>query len=797
MRLSLSWLGEYLDGAPPATELAGLLTMSGLETEVLRQPAQGLDGKLVIVRILEVAAHPNADRLSLCRVDDGRAVHEVVCGADNMAAGDLAVLVCPGAQLPGGAKIKKARIRGVESAGMLCSEAELGVSDRSAGIIILSSGEPGDSAVELFGLDETILETAVTPNRGDCLSVRGLAREAAAVCGLTLTAKFAEKSMRPTGSSEISVHIEDEAACSMYRGLLVEGLSPGLSPPWLVKRLSGAGLGSVNSLVDVTNLLLIELGQPLHAFDADRIEGGIITVRRLGSGDKFEALDGEKYELSAGDLVIADAQGPVALAGVMGGQRTAVGTTTERVFLESAVFDPVAVRRTSRRLGLVSESSYRFERGIDPAMVEETLLRAGALLGQLAGGQVVGGVAEAGKGPARRERITLRKERLAAVLAEDIDIQESCSILSALGAGVEPEQDSVVVDVPSHRHDLVREIDLIEEVARVRGYDRIPAQWPRIAMEPALLPPALVLRGRLRERLVAVGMTETVVMAFSSADANRFFPGLHDPALPAVVIVNPIRSGEEEMRRSLLPALIEAQKQNLRNGSRVVDIFACGQTHAGGMVCTEVPSVAGLLHGPRRDRGPGDTDLARFWDAKGAVESLVPAAGVAADGLEWTPTHDNPGLHPRAAATISLAGRLLGYAGLIHPDAARSADMPEATALFELDCQALLACASPGGRMRPLARFPSVVRDLSLVVGQDTLAAEVYRAVAEVGEGLVETVRCFDEYVGEGVEEGAKALAFSITYRSADRTLTDEEVSRAHEKLVLQVIGKLGARVRA
>ncbi len=796
MYLSLSWLADYLDPVPEASVLVDRLTMSGLEAEVARRPAEGLADSLVVVRIEEVAKHPNADRLSVCSVDDGAEKQEIVCGADNMAAGDLAVLVRPGGRLPGGGKIKRSRIRGVESAGMLCSEAELGISPESAGIIILGSGSPGEPAVARLGLDETIIETVVTPNRGDCLSVRGLAREAAAVCGAGLTAKFAEKSMRPTGACEFTVAIDETAGCSMYRGLLVGGVSPGPSPAWLTTRLASAGLRPVNNLVDVTNLLLLELGQPLHAFDADLIEGGRIRVGMLDGPEKFKALDGQDYELTTGDMVIADAAGPVALAGIMGGQRAAVSAATKRVFLESAYFEPVTVRRTSRRLGVVSDSSYRFERGVDSAMVEEALLRAGSLLTELAGGEVDGGIAEAGKGPTNPERIVLRKERLGAVLAEEVELEEACRILSALGVGVESDDDSVRIDVPGHRHDLRLEIDIIEEVARVRGYDRVPAELPRVVMGVAGLPAGLGLVRRIRQRSAAIGLTEIVGMAFASPSANRSFPGLHDPKRPSVRIVNPIRAGEEEMRRSLLPGLLEAQAMNLRNGSRVVDLFTCGQTYCGPGRGTELACVAGLFYGPRRGRGPGEASQAHFWDAKGAVEIIVAAAGAGGE-LGWEPCTNRPDLHPKASASVTIAGRVLGHAGRIHPDAAREAAVPAETTLFELDRGTLLDRASGRVTARPLARFPAVVRDLSLIVGEDTLAGQVYAAVVEFGEKLVEGVLCFDEYSGEGVEEGSKALAFSITYRAADRTLTDDEVAGTHQRLVSHITDTLGVRARA
>ncbi|MFP6625774.1 MAG: phenylalanine--tRNA ligase subunit beta [Deltaproteobacteria bacterium] len=797
MLIPYSWLSDYVEDLPTADELARKLTMGGLEAEVSGRDGQveGLRGKLVVARIAGLRAHPNADRLSLCQVEDGEGNRDVVCGATNMKAGDLVVLARPGAVLPDGLKIKKSKIRGEVSAGMLCSAAELGIDGDHGGILILDGGEPGACAVETLALDDPIVEVSVTPNRGDCLSVRGLAREIHAVLGLGLKPVFAQRSKYPGASCEVSVSVDGAAGCLLYRGIEVRGVKVAPSPASLARKLTASGLRPLNNIVDVTNLVMMELGQPLHAFDRDLLKDGLIKVCPAGRGREFEALDGVSHTLEPEDLVIADGQGPVAVAGVIGGMRTAVGRHTSNIFLESAIFDPACIRRTSRRLGLTTESSYRFSRGVDPSLVGEALLRAATMIAELGGGQVVGGVAEAGSGAAVRERIDLHGQHLNDVLGYEVPLEEAEQILASVGAGVEQHEGMIRVDVPSHRHDIDREIDLIEEVARLNGYERVLEQWPRVTVRESSLPRAFAFHRQLRLRLAARGASEVVSLTFASEATNLSFPGLHPRGGRAVRLLNPLRSGEGELRRSALPALLEAERENIRNGSGAHDIFSIGKTYSAGSPPSELLVVAGVVGGQRRARGPGLAGVPGFWDAKGAVLDIAAAAGIRT-GLQWVPGLDRPEYHPRQSAVVMAGDILLGYAGMLHPGLAQELEIPCEICMFEVDTKKLLDYAPRLVRMREIRRQPAVTRDVSLLAPVNMLSASVVTVVNELGEDLIESVSVFDEYSGEGIEQGYKALTYSFIYRADDRTLTDDEVTALHSRVVEHVVSRLDVEVR-
>ncbi len=799
MRVPLGWLAEFVSELPPLEQLIERLTMAGLEVEDVEAPDERLVTGLVTARILEKKPHPNADRLSLCQVDDGDGPRQVVCGATNMSAGDIVVLARPKTVLPGGLKIKKSKIRGEESGGMLCSATELGVSDDHTGIIVLGSDvEAGLPAAGLLGLDQTVIELGITPNRGDCLSIRGVAREVAALCGCVLTSAFDQARETPTGDSAYAIAIDSPDLCWMYRGVEVAGMEVGPSPAWMASRLAAAGLRPINNVVDVTNYILLEYGQPLHAFDADLLEGSTIGVRAIGESVSFATLDDEDRELVDGDLAIWDSRGPVAIAGVMGGARTAVHDGTTRIFLESALFEPRAVRVTSRRLGLVSDSSYRFERGIDASGVQSALLRAAELIIETAGGKLVGGVAAAGAAPADRAAVVVRTERIRKVLGREVSRDCASAHFGALGGAVEEVGVDVSVVAPSHRHDLVREIDWIEEVARLEGYDSFVPEAPAVPMHAAKLPPLHAFQRDARVRLASEGMSEVVSLSFCSRSLNEHFAGLHDHGTRAVGVRNPLRSDEGEMRRSLLPGLIAAHVTNVHNGVAVTDLFSLGRTFSRGegKNIFEIDAVAGLLSGARRDRGPGSAGDARFWDAKGVVERLLRLL-VGGAQIGWRPTDSHAAFHPRECAEILLGDTVVGVVGRVHPDLADSLGIRGDTCVFEVDSLLLLQYAPPRSALAPVPRYPASSRDVSFLVLHDLLAGTVVAAVESMNEPLIERVAVFDEYVGKGVPEGHRALAFSIVYRSAEGTLTDDDVAELHDRVVERLTTDLGIEVRA
>ncbi len=792
MKVPLSWLGDFVAQLPAVEALAERLTLAGLEVEEIhRAPAQLLE-HLMVARLVEVGKHPNADRLSLCTVDYGAGQVSIVCGASNMSTGDSVVLARPGAVLPDGSKIKKAKIRGIESRGMLCSASELGVYEDPSGILILSDAPaPGTPAGEVLGISEPVLEIGITPNRGDCLSMRGIAREVIALFDLEPSEAMRERSEMPAAGS-IPVRIESRDGCPMYRGLEIEGLRVGPCPAWVAGRLAAAGLRPISNVVDVTNYVLLEYGQPLHAFDRDRLQGPAVFVRRLDAAATIETLDSQQRELTAGDLVIDDEHSSVAIAGVMGGLRTAVDEATTNVFLESAMFDPASVRRTSRRLGLVSESSYRFERGVDPDGVEQALLRAGKLLTQLGGG-VVTASSTAGEGPRERQSIKLRPPRVSRLLGAEVDGRECDGILQRLGALVDGDEGELSVRPPSWRHDLTREVDLIEEVARVRGYETIEARAPSIvltATEPSRLEE---LRRDFRQCLAALGLCETVTLAFASSETNDLYPGLDDASGNPVAVANPLRSDASQLRRSLLPGLLDAAAYNWRNGARVIDLFAIGRTFSS---AGEQESAAGVLFGPRRARGPGDAGPVSFFDGKGVVETILSCVGLRSD-LPWRSCCDARGWHPAMTASAELAGQELLRVGMIHPDVAERWGMPAEVCLFELAIAPFVALTTRQVRFRRIDRFPAASRDVSLIVPSGILAGDVVGAVVGLAETRIEDVRVFDEYRGPGVPEGQRALSFSIQYRASDHTLTDAEIAELHEGVVAHLTQRLGVQRRA
>ncbi len=791
MRVPLEWLGEFVEDLPDVDELAEGLTLAGLEVEEVERPDPRLADHLVVARLLAVEPHPNADRLSLCTVDTGGQEQRIVCGAKNMAAGDSVVLAQPGAVLPGGVKIKKAKIRGVESCGMLCSASELGLYDEHSGILIVHDAPAaGTPAAPLLGLGAPVLEVGITPNRGDCLSIRGIAREVAAVFALRTTERFSREPGRPSGAPSMSVEIDGSGACPLYRGVELEDVEVGPSPLWMVGRLAACGLRPLANVVDVTNYVLLEHGQPLHAFDRDRLVGNVVRAGRLDRDAEVETLDGQRRKLIAGDTVICDADGIIAVAGVMGGARSAVGEKTRRIFLESAWFDPVAVRRTSRRLGLISESSYRFERGVDPEGVERAMLRAVELLVETAGARAVAQPVAAGEEPPRAAPIRLRARRLQDLLGAPVDLDEAASLLERLEASVERRDGELLVTVPSARRDLEREIDLVEEVARLRGYDRIDAEPPTVAMQEATTSALARLRTRVRQRLAALGMNETVTLAFASPDENQSFPGLFAGG-KSVEIANPLRADEKELRRSLVGGLVAAAAANRRNGARVADLFTVGRTFSSH---GELECVAGILMGPRRARGPGDAGDPTVFDAKLMVEAI--AATASRGRPKWRPSSVWPGAHPGACAEGAIGDRVVAVAATLHPDVAGANDLDGGVAVFEVALGRLAEIGAEPARFAAISRYPSAGRDVSLLVPEHRLAGDVIDVVRELGDPRIEEIRVFDEYRGEGVPDGYRALSFSLTYRAADRTLTDEEIESLHEGVVEELVRKLGVRRR-
>jgi len=787
MKFSENWLRELVDIQATRAELTHRLTMCGLEVESLEVLGESLAG-VVIGEIVEAVQHPNADRLRVCTVNAGlEAPLQIVCGAPNARVGLKAPLAMVGAKLPGGLEIKSAKLRGVDSFGMLCSGKELGTDADASGLLELPADAPtGASFASWLGLPDAIVELSLTPNRSDCLGLRGLAMEVAAEFGAQ-TRLPAIEPVTPGHAEQLPVRLTAGAGCPRYCGRIISGLDASAkSPAWLVERLRRSGLRSISALVDVTNYVMIELGQPLHAFDADCIRGAI-SVRRATAGENCTLLDGREVTLDPEFLAIADDRGAIALAGVMGGHASRITEATQRVFLEAAHFAPNAVTGRARRLGMHTDASHRFERGVDPELPRQALERATALLLQIAGGSA-GPVTEAvlaDELPTRRP-VRLRHARLTRVLGIEVPAGAVERILLALGMQVSADAAGWTVVPPSWRFDIEIEEDLIEEVARIHGYDQIPTVAPRgeLVVEPvgeSRLP--LI---RLRERLVARGYSEAITFAFlGAAELQRWGMGED-----TITLANPLSNDLAVMRTSLLPGLVAALVRNQYRQQNRLRLFEIGRRYQAGSegpVETELLSL--VISGDARPEQWGEGDRAAdFYDLKGDVEALL---GMPANWVAGGPDC----LHPGRRAQLLIDGQVVGWIGALHPELAQNLDLTGEVLVAELTLDATRARSMP--RAGELSRFPSVRRDLALVmpeaVSYDVLKGCVDRAAGS----LLREFRLFDVYRGAGIETGCKSFAIGLIFQDDSRTLGDADVDRLVAAVIQRAATELGAQVRS
>lgn len=801
MRVPLGWLSEWIALPASRAELEERLTLAGLEIEAVE--SEGPD--LSEIRVGRVAArepHPDADRLSVCRVELGAEESiEVVCGAPNVAAGQKVAVAPVGTRLPDGTRLKRSKIRGVVSNGMICSARELGLGDEHAGILVLDPEAPlGVSLPEVLTVGDTILDLSITPNRGDWASMLGVAREVRAHFGgaLRLPACEPPEGERPA-SRDIRVTIEDGAGCFQYVARIVRGVRVGPSPDWLAHKLEAAGLRPINVVVDVTNLVLHELGQPLHAFDLGTLRGGEVRVRRARAGERLRTLDDVDRALDAEDLVIADAERAIAVAGVMGGSDTEVGASTTHVLLESAHFQPSRVRRTARRLGIQSEASYRFERGVDPEGVGRAADRAARLLAELADGTPSAGRVEAhGEAPPRTAEVRLEPGRVNRLLGTALEPDEMERLLGALDIECERQPDaSLRCATPSYRNDLERPEDLIEEIARVYGYDRIPTTLPKASLAAARVPPLRALADRARDHLAAAGFVE--VMSFSAVspdDADRMRLPPDDPRRRAVRLRNPILEGESVLRGSLVPSLLRVLRQNLArqlDGVRVFEVSRVFLARAPEEL-PEEPLHAGLVLSESQEPGLWEerkTPL--FFQAKGVVEGLLATLG---RPHRLRVGSSEPWLHPGAACEVLVGERAIGSVGELHPEVAAQFDLDVRCAVAVLDLGALAALRPEPPRYQEVSRQPQVRRDLAVLVDVGVAAGEVLEALRKTAGSNLVSADLFDRYEGKGVPEGKVSLAFRLVFQRPDRTLTDAEVAGATDRVVKMLAQRFGGELR-
>lgn len=792
MKVSLAWLGEWVRVGVDAPTLGSRLTLAGFELENIAPAAPPFSGVLV-AEILAAEPHPQADKLQLCRVSVGQgAPLQIVCGARNARAGLKCALAVVGASLPGDLRIKAAKLRGVESSGMLCSARELGLAETSEGILELPPDAPvGRDLREWLGLDDAILELNVTPNRGDAMSMLGVAREVAAILGEDRTLSGPALAAVPAASTELRVvHLDWPEAAPRFVGRVIRGVdNTRPSPLWLRERLRRAGQRSISPIVDVTNYVLLELGQPMHAYDLAKLSGDV-RARAARDGEQLVLLDGNKIELAADQLVIADAEGVLGLAGIMGGARTAVGAATTDVFFESAWFSPRAIAGRARRHGLHTDASQRFERGVDPEGQARALERATALLLAIAGG--VPGPTHVVEHPSQLPAsgsIKLRRSRLELLLGMAPTETAVEVHLRALGMQVSAVADGWQVTPPAFRFDIEQEVDLIEEIARLQGFDAIDA-LPLLAAQRIAAPPSsLPDEWRVLELLAARGYHEAINFAFvDPALQTRLFPDVHGLAL-----ANPIASDLAVMRVSLWPGLLRAAGENQRRQQDRVRLIERGIVFlVDGAHTREVDMLAGIACGTRAPEQWGSAKSAvDFHDVKADVEALLASAGVGVR-IEFVAS-SLPCLHPGRAARIVRDGQAVGWLGELHPGLVRTLDLTYPPVLFELEYAALVA-KKP--QLREVSRFPQVRRDLAIVVDEGTPLSAIRERVTLVASSLLRDLPVFDVYRGAGVETGRKSVALGLILQDNSRTLTDDDADRIVTAIVADLAETLKAKIR-
>ena len=791
MRISLAWLSEWVDAGVDTATLAARLTMSGLEVESV-EPAAGNFTGVVVGEVLSVERHPDADKLTVCQVAGaGSTLLQVVCGAPNVRAGMKAPLALEGATLSSGDTIGKTKLRGVESSGMLCSARELGLSEEHEGILELPDElVTGSPLREALALDDTILTFNVTPNRGDVLSILGVAREVAAVFARKLTPPALEPVL-PATRDKFTVKLEEPAGCPRFAGRIVQGVNPSAKTPlWMRERLRRAGLRPIRPVVDVTNYVMLELGQPLHAYDLRRLDSHIV-VRKARAGERLLLLDGREMRLDADALVIADGAGPVGLAGVMGGEKSGIAADTSDVFLEAAFFPPDTVAGVARRHGLVTDAAQRFERGVDPRGQERAIERATQLLVQIAGGRPgPTAVTQDEAHLPKRPGVTLRPERVASLLGVQVPRAEIEDILRRLGMQVAGAGDILGVIPPSHRFDIAIEQDLVEEVGRVHGFDKIPRSDAKMAQRPQPATERAVTRERLRLLLVDRGYQEVITYSFVDPRLQRLlFPG--ERALP---LENPLSAELSEMRVSLWPGLVEALRFNLRRQQNRVRIFEVGtRFEFEGNRLIESQTIAGLVTGPALPEQWGaPARAADFYDLKSDVEGLFALTGRQA-AISYV-AEKRACLHPGRSAAIYDGKLRVGWIGQMQPEIARKLEIRDPPFLFELSIDPSFRSEVPV--FREISRYPVIRRDLAVVVDEAVTLDELEESVNLAAKGLLRELAVFDVYRGKGVEPGRKSIALGLILQETSRTLTDGEADAVVAAVIERVKGDLKAGIR-
>ncbi|WP_116368737.1 phenylalanine--tRNA ligase subunit beta [Parahaliea mediterranea] len=794
MKISEQWLREWVNPALATEDLAHQITMAGLEVDAI-EPVAGAFRGVVVAEIISAEAHPDADKLRVCQVNAGDETVQIVCGAPNARAGLKAPLAKVGAVLPGDFKIKKAKLRGLESFGMLCAEQELQLSEASDGLMELPADAPvGSDIRDYLKLDDHLIEIGLTPNRADCLGLRGIAREVGLLNGLEVSQPAIEP-VAAVHDDTLPVELKAASHCPRYLGRVIRNVDLSRpSPLWLQEKLRRCGVRSIDAAVDVTNYVLLELGQPMHAFDLDKLQGGIV-VRTAEQGESLELLDGQTVELSSDTLVIADHRAPVAMAGIMGGEQTAVAAGTRNLFLEAAFFAPDRLAGKARGYGLHTDSSHRFERGVDFELQRQAMERATALLLAIVGGEpgpIVEALDEASL-PARPD-VTLRAERIGKLLGFELPGADVERILTGLGLGVSATEGGWVCSVPSWRFDIAIEADLLEELARIYGYNNLPITRIQAGLSmPAREESALSLRF-LRRHLAARGYREAITYSFVEPKLQQVF----DPDKTPVALANPISADMAVMRTSLLPGLVTAVLRNTNRQQPRVRLFESGLRFVPGAEpglahLKQVPTLAMVVTGQRlAESWSAASEAVDFFDLKGDLQSLL-GLGRRADAFSFV-AGSHPALHPGQTARIHLDGKEVGVMGALHPSVQRELDLNAPLFVCEIDLAAVTDGALP--QFSELSRFPEVRRDLAVVVDNSVAAAQLIASVKDAAGEHLTDLRLFDVYAGKGVEPGRKSLALGLVFRDKTRTLEEDDVNQAVSRVVEALQSGYSAELR-
>lgn len=779
MKFSEQWLREWVNPEISTQELIEKLTMAGLEVDGSEYLGDSFSG-VVVGEISEAEQHPDADKLRVCTINVGEASAEplqIICGAPNARKGIKVAVAMIGAVLPGDFKIKKAKLRGVHSFGMLCSSTELNIGEDSDGIVELTEDAPiGQDLKAYLDLDDHVIDVDLTPNRGDCLGIRGIAREVG-VLTQTDVNEVAPKAIAGEVSDRLEIQLSAPQACPRYLGRVIKGINPTAeTPQWMVQRIERSGVRSIDPVVDVTNYVLLELGHPMHAFDLDKVEGHI-DVRMAKQDEKLTLLDGQEVKLSSDTLMIADASKPLAIAGVMGGEHSGINDQTNDIFLESAYFDAIAIAGKARQYGLHTDASHRYERGVDYELQRTAIERATELLLDIVGGQPGNIIEAVGKADMPKKlHLSLRRQRIERVVGVSFDDELVEDILTRLGLGLTPNDQGWDVAVPSYRFDIDNEESLIEELVRVYGYNKLPIRKPQGEMAMFMQNESRVFKDTLRDVLVNRGYQEAITYSFVEPKLQAIL----EPNQKPLALMNPISSEMGVMRTNLLSGLVQAAQFNINRQQSRIRFFELGlRFETTGEELQQIPTIAGLVAGRRYlESWDGDSRKVDFYDVKGDIESIL---AVTKQRFDFVPSQKVI-LHPGQSADIILKGKTVGYVGKLHPAIQQQVDLELDSFVFEIDLEAISERELP--QFAPLLKFPSIRRDLAVIVDENVKGGELVDFIVKIGGNLLTDAFIFDIYKGEHLEDGKKSVALAMTLRHAEKTLEDAEINSVVEKVV-------------